>query len=50
MIWKLWLKWRARHHRRAAMSHLLHQADDHLLRDIGMTREDLRRLLERLDD
>ncbi|WP_175498521.1 hypothetical protein [Sulfitobacter marinus] len=46
MIWKLLKRWKALHDRRRSMAWLLMRKDDRWLDDIGLTREDLRVLLE----
>ena len=45
-----WVRWRDRQQARKSIGHLLKRSDDHLLEDIGLTRQDLRNLLERWDD
>lgn len=45
-----WVCRRDRQRARKPIGHLLKRSDDHLLEDIGLTRQDLRNLLERWDD
>ncbi len=40
------IRWRDRHRARRAMLWLLRRPDERYLRDIGLTKEDLRRLLD----
>lgn len=46
MILKLWKRWKALHDRRRSMAWMLMREDDRWLDDIGLTRNDLRILLE----
>ena len=50
MIRTYWRRWCARRRREAPAEWMLRRADDHWLNDIGLTRDDLRRLLDRWDD
>lgn len=51
MVLTWWHGWRRRHEtprdRGASAEWMLHRADDRLLADIGLTRNDLRALLDR---
>lgn len=50
MIRKFIAYWRARAARRRSMRRLLLQKDDRMLRDIGLTRDDLHRLLDQWEE
>jgi uncharacterized protein YjiS (DUF1127 family) len=43
-------RWRALRAQRCAMGWMLRRTDDRLLRDIGLTRNDVRHLLQKWDD
>jgi len=46
MIWKLWKDWKSLHDQRRAMKWMLMRGDDRWIKDIGLTRNDLRILLK----
>tara|TARA_R110002049_G_scaffold16846_7_gene66414 strand:+ start:127 stop:279 length:153 start_codon:yes stop_codon:yes gene_type:complete len=50
MIWKFWQRWRALQRQRQSMRWMLMREDDRWLKDIGLTRNDLRNLLEEWDE
>ncbi len=50
MILKLWNEWKCLRDRRRAMAWMLARKDDHWLKDIGLTRNDLRDLLKKWDE
>ncbi len=50
MVWKFWKRWRSLQDRRRSMGWMLMRKDDHLLKDIGLTRNDLRILLEETEE
>ncbi len=50
MIWKLWKRWKALRDRRRSMEWMLKRKDDRWLNDIGLTRNDLRVLLEEWEE
>lgn len=50
MIGNFILWWRGRAARRRSMRRLLLQKDDRMLRDIGLTRDDLHRLLDQWEE
>jgi uncharacterized protein YjiS (DUF1127 family) len=45
MLWNLWTRWKALQDQRRAMAWMLKRKDDRWLRDVGLTRNDLRNLL-----
>jgi uncharacterized protein YjiS (DUF1127 family) len=49
MLWKQWKRWLELQERRRTMRWMLLREDDHWLNDIGLTREDLQKLLSELD-
>ena len=46
MLWKFWKNWKVLHDQRRATGWMLLRKDDRWLRDIGLTRDELRRLLQ----
>ena len=50
MIRAFILWWRARAARRRSMGRMLLEKDDRMLRDIGLTRDDLHRLLDQWEE
>lgn len=46
MLWKAWKRWRALQDQRQSMAWMLMREDDKWMDDIGLTRNDLRNLLE----
>jgi uncharacterized protein YjiS (DUF1127 family) len=50
MIWKFLKRWHALRRQRQSMGWMLRRKDDRWLNDIGLTRNDLRNLLEESDD
>ncbi|MGB3280837.1 MAG: DUF1127 domain-containing protein [Pseudorhodobacter sp.] len=50
MIGKIIRWWRERAARRRSMRRLLLQKDDRMLRDIGLTRDDLHQLLDQWEE
>ena len=50
MVWKYLKRWRALRDRRRSMSWMLKRKDDRWLDDIGLTREQLRVLLEKREE
>lgn len=46
MAWKFWKRWQALFDRRRSMAWMLMRKDDKWLDDIGLTRNDLRNLLD----
>ncbi|MCF2873012.1 hypothetical protein L0664_18255 [Octadecabacter sp. G9-8] len=50
MVWKFWKRWRVLQSNRQSMGWMLLRKDDKWLKDIGLTRHDLRKLLDEWDD
>jgi uncharacterized protein YjiS (DUF1127 family) len=50
MIKRFFKRWRALREQKCAMGWMLKRKDDRWLRDIGMTRNDVRHLLQKWDD
>lgn len=50
MVWKFWKRWQVLQAQRRSMGWMLMRKDDRWLRDIGLTRNDLRNLLEEWDE
>ena len=50
MVWAFWKRWQSLHDRRRSMGWMLLRKDDRWLKDIGMTRNDLRVLLEEWEE
>jgi len=50
MVWTFWKRWQSLHDRRRSMGWMLLRKDDRWLKDIGMTRNDLRVLLEEWEE
>ena len=50
MIWTFFKRWRARHMQRQSMDWMLRRGDDKWLNDIGLTRNDLRNLVDEAGD
>lgn len=50
MVWKLWKRWQAMLDRRRSTAWMLMRQDDRWLDDIGLTRNDLRNLLDEWEE
>lgn len=50
LLLRPFVRWRARQEARKSIGHLLKRRDDHLLNDIGLTRQDLREMLDQWED
>lgn len=50
MFWKFWKRWKTLHQQRESMAWMLMRKDDRFLDDIGLTRNDLRNLLEEWEE